>query len=254
MKTVDYPECFARFYDVIYARLRSGIDTDFFLEEIDACRSKVLEIGTGTGRFFTAALERGADIYGIDVSTSMINILKQKLSPAEYFRVKEDDCITMDAGISFGLILAPFRVFSHIIEVEQQLAALNNIARHLEPGGKFIFDLYVPNPKMIYEGLDNVLDFSGEYEPGKKLQRFSTMRADLVKQVSYVTMRFVWDEGKKQRTESWDFMMRFYFRYEIEHLIALSDLELISIYGDYQRTPLNEASKDFIVVCRKKMG
>ncbi|MEI6764868.1 MAG: class I SAM-dependent methyltransferase [Bacteroidota bacterium] len=251
-KTVNYPETFARFYDVIYARLRHKTDSDFFMNEIARCKNRVLEIGTGTGRFFTEAVQRGADIYGIDVSRSMIDVLKRKLAPEDQFRVTEDDCVTMHLGLKFDLILAPFRVFSHIIEVEQQLAALNNVARHLEPGGCFIFDLYVPNPKMLSEGLDDVMDFSGEYEPGKKLKRYSTMKADLVNQVSSVTMRFVWDEGNKQLEECWDFKMRFYFRYEIEHLIALSDLELVTIYGDYLKSPLESTSKDFIVVCKKK--
>jgi hypothetical protein len=33
--------------------------------------------------------------------------------------------------------------------------------------------LYVPNPKLLSEGIDHQVDFEGEYEPGKKIKRIS---------------------------------------------------------------------------------
>ena len=42
-----------------------------------------------------------------------------------------------------------------------------------------------------------------------------------------------------------------FFRYEIEHLIHRSKLQLIEIYGDFTEHKLNRQSKDFIVVCKR---
>lgn len=47
--TQEYPENFARFYDLIYLNLRDGVDNGFFLNEINNSKGKVLETGTGTG-------------------------------------------------------------------------------------------------------------------------------------------------------------------------------------------------------------
>ena len=52
MHPMEYPESFARFYDLIYHRVRDGVDNEFFLNEIRQARGKVLEVGVGTGRFF----------------------------------------------------------------------------------------------------------------------------------------------------------------------------------------------------------
>jgi len=58
----QYPDVFARFYDVIYDQIRSETDHDYFLKKILAAKGPVLEVGVGTGRFFIEALSKGADI------------------------------------------------------------------------------------------------------------------------------------------------------------------------------------------------
>ena len=90
-----YPENFSRFYDIVYGSLRT-IDRDFYLKKIKESKGPVLEIGTGTGRFFLEALKAGADIYGIDVSENMLQILKKRLSTQEHHRIFLMDALTMN--------------------------------------------------------------------------------------------------------------------------------------------------------------
>ncbi|MFA4839600.1 MAG: hypothetical protein WC703_09015 [Candidatus Neomarinimicrobiota bacterium] len=45
--------------------------------------------------------------------------------------------------------------------------------------------------------------------------------------------------------------MRYFFRYELEHLIARSRLTLQTILGDFQGNPLSENSGEFIVIASK---
>ncbi len=247
----EYPEVFARFYDVIYAGLRTAIDQKYFLDEIVGTRGRVLEIGTGTGRIFAEALNGSADIYGLDISAAMVERLKAKIPAAHHGRLWVQDAVKMTVPYKFALIIAPFRVFSHLLEVKEQLECLDKVWEHLEPGGRFIFDLYVPDLKMLLNGMDRVTDFDGEYESGKRLRRVVSMRADLINQISRVRMEFLWDEGGEEHQASWDCDLRFFFRWELEHLIQRSKLTLETIYGDYRRGGLNENSKDFVVICRK---
>lgn len=247
----EYPDFVARFYDAVYSRIRSGIDSKFFLEEIAGAKGKVLEIGVGTGRFFVEALRNGADIYGLDISCSMIEKLKEKIPAEHQGRLWIQDAVTMRVPHKFNLVLAPFRVFSHIIAVEDQIKCLNNIWDHLEPGGRLIFDLYVPNLRLLLDGIQNQTDFDGEYEEGKRLRRVVSMKADLINQISRVRMDFAWDEQGMERSASWEFDVRFFFRYEIENLIRLSKLDLDAIYGDYERHALVPDSEDFVIVCKR---
>ncbi len=247
----EYPDFVARFYDVIYSKVRSGVDTGYFMDKILSTRGKVLEIGVGTGRFFIDALAKGADIYGIDISRNMVDVLKKKLASENHYRIMTGDACSMKLDSRFDLIIAPFRVFAHVLDTKNQLLFLNNVYEHLTDKGIFIFDLFVPDPKLMAEGIDNLTDFEGEYEPGKRLRRIVSSKTDMVNQLLDVTMKFIWDEDNKQLEKEWKLKMRLFFRYEVEHLIQISKLNLVKIYGDYQENLLNSESKEFIVVCKK---
>ncbi|MBN2213723.1 MAG: methyltransferase domain-containing protein [Bacteroidales bacterium] len=247
----EYPDYFARFYDIIYHQLRSHVDARYFLSKIKSTRGSILEIGVGTGRFFTEALGSGADIYGIDISKSMVDVLKNKLDPSEHYRIYTGDACTMKLDRRFSLIIAPFRVFSHVIDVTDQIKFLNNVWEHLDDEGKFIFDLFIPDPGKLQKGMDKVVDFEGEYEPGKKLRRTVSTSPDIVNQILDISMNFEWEDNNKWLTKTWKIKFRIYFRYELEHLITLSRLKLENISGDYKGGSLSKNSKEFVVVCRK---
>lgn len=247
----EYPESFARFYDLIYHHLRDGVDNEFFLKHIKKAR-RILEIGVGTGRFFMEALDSGADIYGIDISDSMLLVLKNKLPAGERYRISNRDFRDFSFDRKFDLILAPFRVFMHIQEKDDQLQALGNAYQHLEPGGTLIFDVFIPNLEQLINGLEEITDFDSEYEPGKRLKRIVSTRPDLVRQLIDIRFRIEWDTDTGMKEEIWDTRLRFFFRYELEHLLERTRFENYSILGDYQGNPLDEKSKEFIVICRKK--
>ncbi len=248
---IEYPDFIARFYDLIYSHIRKDVDTDYFLDKIVNAKGPVLEIGVGTGRFFIDALHAGADIYGVDVSPSMINVLKSKLPSGQHSRVQVADAIEMKLNRKFDLIIAPFRMMSHVIDTADQLKFLNNIHDHLSENGTFIFDLFIPDPLLLANGINEQIDFDGEYLPGKKLQRVVNSVPDIVNQLLNVTMKIIWDEDDRKMEKSWNFKMRFFFRYELEYLVNTSSLYLVNIYGDYKEHPLNPQSKDFIVVCKR---
>ena len=246
-----YPSYFARFYDFIYASIRSDVDTAFFVKTMKESKGKVLEVGVGTGRLFLEGLKNGVDIYGIDISPEMLEILKTKVDKNQHFRVSLQDIRDFDLGFRFKTILAPFRVFMHLINIADQKMALDHVYHQLDEGGVFIFDLYVPAPRLLESGFTNHLDFEGEFEPGNWIRRFVTSRNDLINQVNHLSMRFEWNEGDKKYSETWDSELRFFFRFELEYLLKSSKFKSFSIYGDYLENALLPDSKEFVVVCRK---
>jgi SAM-dependent methyltransferase len=246
-----YPDFFARFYDLIYAKIRLGVDTEYFLRKIRESKGPVLEVGVGTGRLFTQAISGGADIYGIDISPSMIKVLKARLAKKYHNRVSVQDILDFETGKKFSLIMAPFRVFMHLTEISDQVNALDHVYKNLLPGGQFIFDLFVPDPNLLAKGLNNVVDFEGEYEPGETIRRITTSSPDTINQIMDVTMRFEWTEKGKLNSGTWNTKMRFFFRFELEYLLKQSSFRNYTIFGDYKEAPLHPGSKEFIVVCRK---
>jgi SAM-dependent methyltransferase len=246
-----YPAVFARFYDTIYHSVRDSADSDYFLNQSLSAGGKVLEAGVGTGRLFMRALDGGADIYGLDISESMLDILYAGLPAHQQFRISHQNIIDFRYDFKFNLIIAPFRVFMHLLDKEEQLNALNNIFDHLNDGGKFIFDTFVPDLKQLVSGLDNITDFDGEYAAGKRLKRIVSTSPDLISQVIHITFRFEWEDEDGVKYDTWKVPLRFFFRYELEHLIERSHFGSYRIFGDYQGNELTRTSREFVVVCTK---
>jgi len=244
-----YPDFVARFYDVVYREVRDAADKAYYVNKLVSCSGPSLEAGGGTGRIFLEALNKGADVHGTDNSPEMLSVLRGKLEPCHHHRVRQGDLVNMDLGKRFDLIIAPFRVFSHIIGIDEQIRALNTVHDHLAPGGVFIFDLYVPNLKLLLDGLPPTTDFDGEHAPGKHLSRTTSATSDLITQITSVKMKFDWEDEGRQYSREWSFPMRFFFRYELEHLVARSKLKLKAIYGDFSESPLDSGSKEFLIHC-----
>jgi SAM-dependent methyltransferase len=246
-----YPDFFARFYDLIYHQMRDEADNDYYLDRIGEANGKVLEVGVGTGRLFIKALSNNADIYGIDISPAMLEVLKTKLVPEQHTRISLQNIVDFRLNNRFDLIIAPFRVFMHITDKADQLKALNHVFDNLNPGGRFIFDVFIPDLKMLINGLDNVKDFEGEYEPGKLISRIVSTKPDLFDQVINMTFRIEWNDGIREHNKLWNSSLRYFFRFELEHLMERSFFSSYKILGDFKGNELNSDSREFIVVGNK---
>lgn len=125
-------------------------DISFYVEEGRRTREHILEVGCGTGRILLPLARAGARITGIDGSREMLARCQTKLDsePAELrsrVALQHADVRRLDLGKRFALVIAPFRVFQHLTSMDDQLAALGAIARHLTPGGRLVFDVFNPS-------------------------------------------------------------------------------------------------------------
>jgi len=251
-KDYYYNKTMTKFYNPVYDGMEFVKPGQrFYHEEINIAKGPVLEAGVGTGRIFIPALSSGADIYGIDLSELMLNQLKGKIDEKEHFRVSVRDIRNFKLDKKFDLVISPFRVFQHFLSIEDQLNALNCIYEHLQPGGRLIFDVFNPDLNRLTNNVENVLDFNGEYEPGKKLKRFASVKYDNINQILGITFKFVWDENGEEKEGEFYTPLRYYFRFELENLIGRTKFRLDKIYGDFKRNELNNSSKEFVVVCSK---
>lgn len=249
----EYPQNYTRFYDLIYNHLRDSVDSKFFQNQISRTKGKILEAGVGTGRFFVDAFNQGADIYGIDISKSMIDVLYAKIKKDHHNRISLQSITDFRFDFKFDLIIAPFRVFMHLVDKEDQLNALNNVCRHLNENGRFIFDVFIPDLTQLLSNADKVVDFEAEYAPGRMLKRTISTWPDLLNQTIKILFHLEWDDADELKTEDWEIQLRYFFRYELEHLIERSEFKSYKILGDYMGNELDQNSKDFIIICEKNI-
>jgi SAM-dependent methyltransferase len=232
--------------------MRDAVDNEYFQNEIQRSGGKILEIGVGTGRLFINALNQGADIHGLDISESMLEILYKKLQRDQHYRISQQNIINFSFDFKFNLIIAPFRVIMHLLNIEEQIKAIDNVYNHLNSNGRFIFDAFIPDLNQLIKGINNQMDFEGEYDSGQKIRRFVSTSPNLINQTIQVNFHLEWEEKNELKHDDWILPLRFFFRYELEHLLERTKFEKYKIYGDYKGSELNKESKDFIVICQKQ--
>jgi len=246
----DFPFV-AEFYDH-FPLYRDRMDAFFYTRAAEEYGAPVLELGCGTGRIMIPVARAGHEVVGLDLSDNMLDICKEKLKsePQEVqnrIEMARDDMRAFDLGREFPLITTPFRCFQHLITVEDQLACLESIHRHLERDGHLILELF--NPSMKYLVDDKRMEEMGEDPPfaipdGRTvLRRWRNSARDFFKQtldaeiIYYVTH----PDGREEKLVH-SFRMRYLFKYEAEHLLARTGFEVEHLYADFDKSAFG--SKD----------
>jgi SAM-dependent methyltransferase len=240
----EYEGVLARNYDALYGVMRdpSG-DAAFYRALAEESGGPVLELGCGTGRVLLPIAALGIPCVGVDASPAMLAALRAK-NPPPNLELVEGRMETFDLGARrFGLVTAPFRAFLHLLDVPSQLAALANIRRHLAPGGAFAFDIFDPKLAWIMApGENERLDATFTID-GVETRRFAKVRTDLATQIMTVTFRF----EPAQTDGNTTVRLRWFYRYEMEHLLARAGLTDVTIYGGYDRRPWRPEGETVIV-------
>jgi SAM-dependent methyltransferase len=235
----------AEFYDQVVP-YGERADVDFYVDAARASGGPVLEIGCGTGRILIPTARAGVDITGLDRSDSMLDICQSRLeaeSAALRARVEivKTDMRRFDLKSRFSLVTIPFRPFQHLPDVEDQLACLRSIHRHLEPGGRLILDVFNPSlDALTRKDIGEVLGSEPEFKApdGRKVVRSHRILAiDRFNQINQVELIYdiTHPDGRIER-HSDSFPMRWFFRYEMEHLLHRADFEVQALYADFDKS------------------
>ena len=236
----------AEFYDYIVP-YRDRQDIPFFVEKAREAGGAVLEIGCGTGRVLIPTARAGMEITGLDLSPAMLAACREKLSrePAEVrarVRLFEGDMRDFNLGRSFQLVTIPFRGFQHLLTVEEQLACLTCIHRHLAKGGTFTLDLFEPClPRLVDEKYLSETEEEPEFtmpDGRKVVRRHRAVARDLARQVQEIELIYyvTHQDGRTERLVD-RFSMRYLFRYEAEHLLARCGFRVEEVFADYDKSP-----------------
>lgn len=250
----------AEYYDYI-PDYRDRADQNFYLSYAQSAKGTILELGCGTGRILIPLAAAGCEIVGLDISPYMLSECKQKLElqPEEIrnrVRLVQGNMVDFALNEVFDLVTTPFRSFQHLLSIEEQLDSLRCINNHLEMGGTFILDLFQVKYEKIHDPkyLEEMEDFAEiELSDGRKLRRNSRVSAfHRAEQYNEVELIFyiVHPDGREERLVQ-AFPFRYFFRYEVEHLLTLCGFEVIDLFGNFNRSPLSNDSPEMIFIAKK---
>jgi SAM-dependent methyltransferase len=221
------------------------------------CREagEALELGCGTGRILIPAARAGCRITGLDQSAGMLGrcLVKTEVLPPgirERITLVQADMTRFHLSRTFPLAIAPFRPIQHLTAVADQLAFLRCVREHLAPSGRLVFDAFNPNLAMLAAPLspDEVEDTPEQLLPGGRRMRraYRIARKRPAEQVNDIEM--IWYLDGRRTVQC--FPMRYFFRFEVEHLLALTGFEVTALYGAFDGSPFTDGSAEMIFTAR----
>ncbi len=133
-----------------------------------------------------------------------------------------------------------FNTITNLTAQDEQVACFQNVARHLEPGGHFVIEVFVPILRLLPPGENMRV-----YELGPT--RFSVDEYHVVDQ-TLVSHHYSMD-GDRLRRHAVPF--RYVWPAELDLMARLAGMELRERWGGWRREPFTEESESHVSVWRK---
>jgi SAM-dependent methyltransferase len=212
-------------------------DVDFYVEEALVSGGPVVELAVGTGRIAVPIAKAGVRVIGVDESPAMLEgarayAERENVSPLVDLRLGDLRDPPVDERVPLATV--PFRSLLHMPDEHQKLRALTAAASVLEPGGRFVFDVFAPSPEDIEETDGRWL----EREPGI----FERADWDLEARRLVLSIR-----GGEQSAR---FALHWLSAPEWNALIEDAGLVAEAIFGWFDRRPY-DGGEDQIWICRR---
>jgi SAM-dependent methyltransferase len=234
----EYGRLVATHYDDFY---EGAFDTEGTVAHISELASggSILELGVGTGRIAVPLAERGHVVHGVDGSAEMLELLARKPG-GQKIATTLGDFAEVDIPGRFNVAVLAVNTIFALPDQAAQVRCFANVARHLEPGGRFVVEAWVPenSPQVTsrlstrplspgYFGL-----VASEHDPARQV--LSTLQAVLgngIVQVFPVVHRYAHPS-------------------ELDLMAQLAGMALESRWEDWRRNPFTARSLAHVSVYR----
>jgi len=248
-------------YDITTAASVLG-DEAWYRARAKACGGPVLELGAGTGRITLGIADDGAEIWGLDASRAMLDGLEAKLaSRADAVRrrvhVVQGDMRSFELEPRFSLILVPYRAFLHNLTEADQIACLQQVRRHLRPGGTLAFNVFHPSLEFMARNagtLSNVWRLFSTYAlaTGGCITRSDAISYDTVNRLVHAQHRYdEWDPGGTLvRSTLHRLTLTYLYPADIRRLLADTGFSDVRIYGGFDEREFSKDGDELVVEAR----
>ncbi|MDT0345898.1 class I SAM-dependent methyltransferase [Streptomyces litchfieldiae] len=206
-----------------------------------AGRGPALEFAIGTGRVALPLSRRGIAVAGLEKSEPMARELRKKPG-AEEIAVTIGDMAETRAPGEFSLVYVVYNAITCLLSQDKQVACFRNAARHLEPGGRFVIECFIPELQRLPPGETARPFHVGEHHLG-----FDTF--DLANQ-RLVSHHYRIVDGKADTFLS---PHRFVWPSELDLMAKLAGMALSERWADWKETPFTSSSTSHVSVWRKPL-
>jgi SAM-dependent methyltransferase len=224
---VSWDERFASRYDEWSAGMTE--DVPFYVGLATDTDGPLVELAIGTGRVaIPVTLATGRTVIGIDSSPAMLAQARAAAAAAGVtLDLREGDMRDLKLDKPAGLIYCPFRALLHLPTWADRRRVFERVAASLRPGGKFAWNAFAFDPHVAAR-------LDGQHQDRPVAHQVHYDIAD-----NRIDLRL--DDGGT--SSLW-----WATKNEWLGLLDVAGLELEALYGSFDRTPLNEQSREYIFV------
>ena len=245
-----------RYYDQAYRRRRH--DVRFYRDLATESGGPVLELGVGTGRVALAIAKAGIDVVGVEPMAPMLEQAHQRLerlphAARDRVELRRGDLARLRLRRKFPLVIAPFNVWMHLYTREDIERGFATVRHHLKVGGRFAFDVLLPDPNNLARNPSK--QYRGGEVPhprgGVRYRYSEYFSYDPVAQIETVVMDFEHPK-KKEQSFCTPLTQRQFFPAELEALLHYNGFELESHTGDFDGEPITAATESQVLIARAR--
>jgi SAM-dependent methyltransferase len=234
-----YGDRIAEVYDELYGHMGDVSVVVDLLARL-AGKGRALELGIGTGRVALPLAAAGVEVAGVDASEAMVARLREKPGGGD-IPVSVGNFADVAVDGTFRLIYVPFTTFFALTSQEEQIRCLRNVAAHLDDGGWFVMDAWVPDPTRYRN--DQALSVT---EVASDRVVLDATRHDPVTQTIRSSHVVMTDGGLRL----YPVFARYAWPAELDAMALVSGLVLVDRFADYDRRPFDASSPRHVSVYR----
>ncbi|MEW2427931.1 class I SAM-dependent methyltransferase [Micromonospora sp. NPDC047644] len=241
MSVFDDPGLFGRLWAADYdgpGNPDPAPAVDFLADLADG--GPVLELAIGTGRVALPLAERGLAVHGVEASEEMLAHLRAKPG-GDQIPVVVADMADVPVPGEFRLAYLVFNTLFNLVDAERQADCFRNVARVLSPGGAFVIETFVPDPRDFDRHEQVQVHAVTEDSATIRLHRYDRPAQRFIRQ----TITFDGDGVHLK-----PFAMRYAWPHQIDEMAQRAGLRLTERYADWHRRPFQADSPSHISVYR----
>ena len=198
-----------------------------------------LEFGIGTGRIALPLSRRGIRVHGIELSHAMVSQFEMQRTGGEVGVTLGDFARTAVTG-EFTLVYLLRNTITNLTTQDEQVEAFRNAARHLQPGGFFVIENYVPELQRLPPGETRHVFMATPEHVG--IEEY-----DVANQIAVSHHYWVIDGQLEQFSSP----HRYVWPAELDLMARLAGLTLRDRWSNWDREPFTSASRSHISVWQK---